>query len=160
MNAIRAQLRFEATFVVGHGRVVVHVYETNFRGVILHPGVKRPDLRSRLETLVPMKIARRQYGAQDNTNAIRSGKLAHGGDVVANLLDRFLSGVLGYVICTGQQDNYFGLQENDVLAKTYQHLWCSLPGNTAIDIGLSGKKLATAGRSWRRLHSPAFGDGI
>src|SRR5579872_6892282 len=107
-----------------------------------------------------MKIAGRQYRAQYNADSIRACNVAHGSDIVANFLQSFLAGVLGNVIGPGEHYNYFRFQENDVLSKSDQHLRRGLAGDAAVDIWLSGKKLAAIRSPRRSLHAPTFGDGI
>src|ERR1035438_10805746 len=107
-----------------------------------------------------MKIARRQYRTQYNANPVRSREIAHGRDIVQNLLQSFFPGVLGDVICASQQDHYFRRQFDDILTKTDKHLRGSLPRDAAVYIRLTRKKFTSICSRCCCLLSPAYGDGI
>ena len=63
------------------------------------------------------------------------------------------AGVSGYVVCAGQNDNYFGLEGDDVGAKADEHLGRSLAADSAVHVRFAGEKLSGAA-------APGIGDGI
>ena len=92
-----------------------------------------------------------QNGGEDDANSVGVSEVGHVGEIAFNLLWGFRAGVAGDVIGTCEDDDGFGLECDDILAETQNHLRRSLAADATVDVRLAGEVFC---------EFPAFGDGI
>ena len=93
-------------------------------------------------------------GSEDDFDVVGAGEFGHRSEIGFDFFERHGASVASDIVCTGEDDHYFGLKSDDVGAKTNEHLRSCLAADAAANVRLAGEKPAEL---WT---NPCVGDGV
>ena len=145
--------RYHASVRFGHRRVVIHIGDILPAGVLADHGVQLDDPGRGFKLLAPAEFTRGQQRAQHGGDAVGTCQLDHRHEVAQDMRQRYVTGILRYVVRPAADDNHLRVQVQHVGPEAYEHLRGGLPADAAAHITVCRKKIGM------RL-DPQFGDRV
>lgn len=132
--------RYHASVRFGHRRVVIHKGDILPAGILADHGVQLDDPGRGFKLLAPAEFTRGQQRAQHGGDAVGTCQLDHRHEVAQDMRQRYVTGILRYVVRPAADDNHLRVQVQHVGPEAYEHLRGGLPADAAAHITVCRKK--------------------
>jgi hypothetical protein len=162
VQAVLAEVGFEEAVFVDGGGEIVEIDVAVGGGVLLDPIIEFDDFCGlaldahvdRFAIAIVAVIADGEHAGEDDTDFVGVGEFVHRLEIALDLFDGHRAGIAGEVVGTGENEDDFRLQRDDVGTEADEHLRRGLSADAAVDVGLAGKEAAVFGAD------PGVGDGV